>query len=181
MKKCVNCAKESEGNFCVFCGEKLIEEEKNEEILKQTLNEIIKENEKTDNSYKETAKKYSNNNKIYIYISIISIIIIVAMGIYIAYDKANVSDEISSLKSQISKLKKEKSDLQDENWDYLMENVDYKDKADFLDENIVFVLDGYGNYYYTYDQVQQVTQGNEFTYWAYNKEAAISHGYKAWK
>ena len=34
------------------------------------------------------------------------------------------------------------------------------------------VLDGYGNYYYTYDQVQQVTQGKEYSYWAYNKEAA---------
>lgn len=53
-------------------------------------------------------------------------------------------------------------------------------KIDFFDENIVFVLEGYGNYYYTYDQVEQVTQGKNFTYWAYNKEAAIANGYRAW-
>lgn len=53
-------------------------------------------------------------------------------------------------------------------------------KVDFFDENIVFVLEGYGNYYYTYDQVEQVTQGKSYTYWAYNKEAAITKGYRAW-
>ena len=57
-----------------------------------------------------------------------------------------------------------------------------QDKANFMDEYIVFVLDGYGNYYYTYDQVQIVTQGvDEYEYWAYNKEQAIYLGYKAWK
>ena len=46
----------------------------------------------------------------------------------------------------------------------------------------MFVIDGYGNYYYTYDQMEQVTQGiDEYSYWAYNKEQAISLGYKKWK
>ena len=52
------------------------------------------------------------------------------------------------------------------------------EKLNFLDENIVFVIEGYGNYYYTYDCMEQVTDGSEYSYWAYNKEAAISKGYK---
>lgn len=52
------------------------------------------------------------------------------------------------------------------------------EKAKFLDDNIVFVLEGYGNVYYTYDCVQKITNG-EYTYWAYNIDAAKSKGYKA--
>lgn len=54
------------------------------------------------------------------------------------------------------------------------------DKAKFLDDNIVFVLEGYGNVYYTYDCVQKITDG-EYSYWAYNIEAAKSQGYKKGK
>ena len=50
-------------------------------------------------------------------------------------------------------------------------------KAEFLDENIVFVIDGYGNNYYTYDCMQKVTNGNEYSYRAYNEKMAISNGY----
>lgn len=50
-------------------------------------------------------------------------------------------------------------------------------KANFLDENIVFVLKGYGNVYYTYDCVKKITSGS-YSYWAYNKEAAIGKGYQ---
>ena len=58
---------------------------------------------------------------------------------------------------------------------------DFSRKIKFFDENVVFVLDGYGRYYYTYDQMAQVTQGKSFTYWAYNLEQAIDLGYRAWK
>lgn len=61
------------------------------------------------------------------------------------------------------------------------DNETNSEKAEFLDENIVFVLDGYGNYYYTYDQVKQVTQGvDEYYYWVYHIEDAIYRGYTAW-
>ena len=53
-----------------------------------------------------------------------------------------------------------------------------QEKLDFFDENIVFVLEGYENYYYTYDCVQKITGGEEYSYWSYNKEAAISKGYQ---
>lgn len=52
------------------------------------------------------------------------------------------------------------------------------DKAKFLDENIVFVIEGYGDYYYTYDEMMRVVEG-EFSFWAYNKEQAIALGYIA--
>lgn len=53
-----------------------------------------------------------------------------------------------------------------------------KEKAEFYDKTIVFVVEGYGDYYFTYNQMMQVTANDEsFTYWAYNKEQAISLGY----
>ncbi len=56
-----------------------------------------------------------------------------------------------------------------------------KEKAEFYDETIVFVIEGYGDYYFTYNQMMHVTANDEsFTYWAYNKEQAISLGYTAY-
>ena len=66
--------------------------------------------------------------------------------------------------------------------DLEIENIGLKEKAKFLDNNIVFVIDGYGNYYYTYDQMEEVTRDKgEYYYTAYNIEGAKSLGYKAWK
>lgn len=164
MKKCEKCGKPSEGNFCVFCGGSLIE------------NDISKEKEKIVKTKKEI--------NIFMISSIILLVIVVLCGIYIYQDykksEANTS-KISSLENQIKTLKKEKEKLQIEKNDEQKKKIEYKTKADFMDENIVFVLDGYGKYYYTYDQVQQVTQGRRYEYWAYNKEQAIGLGYRAWK
>lgn len=77
---------------------------------------------------------------------------------------------------------KDKFDNENDCVDALSENMieylDLSEKADFLDKNIVFVLEGYGNKYYTYDCVKKITNGEEYSYWAYNKEAAKSNGYK---
>lgn len=55
-----------------------------------------------------------------------------------------------------------------------------KNKARFLDQSIVFVIEGYGDYYYTYDEMMRVMDGKgEFSFWAYNKELAIANGYIA--
>lgn len=52
------------------------------------------------------------------------------------------------------------------------------EKADFLDEYIVFVIDGFGDYYYTYDEMIAATsQMDEYSYWAYNEELARAEGY----
>ncbi len=59
------------------------------------------------------------------------------------------------------------------------ETTDYViDKLNFMNDNIVFKIDGFGNYYYSYDCMMEKVNGN-FTYWAYNKDAAISEGLKA--
>lgn len=55
------------------------------------------------------------------------------------------------------------------------------EKLEFYDENIVFVIDGYGNYYYTYDQMIKVTKDDDYyKYWAVNKEQAQHKGYTAY-
>ena len=51
-------------------------------------------------------------------------------------------------------------------------------KLNFFDENVVFQLEGYGKYYYTYDCVQKITDGKEYSYWAYNIDAAKGNGLK---
>lgn len=53
-----------------------------------------------------------------------------------------------------------------------------REKLEFINDNIVFKIKGFGNYYYSYDCMMEKVNGN-FTYWAYNKEAAISEGLKA--
>ena len=61
-------------------------------------------------------------------------------------------------------------------------NTEVSEKLEFYDENIVFVIDGYGDYYYTYDQMMKVTKNDDYyEYWAYNKEQAIDLGYTAYR
>lgn len=52
-----------------------------------------------------------------------------------------------------------------------------KDKLDFYDEHIVFVIEGYGKHYYSYDCVQKITSDDNYSFWAYNEEAAKENGY----
>lgn len=52
-----------------------------------------------------------------------------------------------------------------------------KNKLDFYDENIVFVVEGYGNYYYTYDCMKQKVGNNAFSFYAFNTETARAKGY----
>lgn len=62
------------------------------------------------------------------------------------------------------------------------DNTEVSEKLEFYDENIVFVIDGYGDYYYTYDQMVKVTKDDDYyEYWAYNKEQAIDLGYIAYR
>lgn len=118
-----------------------------------------------------------------IVISLISIIFIVC-GI-VAYFKVSenlveLEEEIEFLNKQIIMLKEEKNKISSENLSLMQTNSLNSKKIDFLDKYIVFVLDGYGNYYYTYDQMQQVTQGKTYSFWAYNIEQARDLGYRAW-
>ena len=51
-----------------------------------------------------------------------------------------------------------------------------KQKLNFYDNSIVFVIEGFGDYYYSYDCMMQKVSGN-YSYWAFNREAAIDRGY----
>lgn len=118
--------------------------------------------------------KKSNNYPIIITIFLVLSILGI---IVLAYSYYNYSQTIGKkISNYIEQRESAESDL-----DYVTsgKTIYYsRQKFDFFDENIVFVLKGYGNVYYSYDCVQQITSGEEYEYWAYNKEAAISQGYK---
>lgn len=118
-------------------------------------------------------KKYLNGKKtLKIGINIAVIIIALGFCVYWAVAYYNLSEEYDTYYVN-TQWKLEEYD------DYRLET---QWKLNFYDENIVFVIDGYGDYYYTYDQMQTVTQGiGGYSYWAYNKEQAIARGYKAWQ
>lgn len=114
---------------------------------------------------------------LYVIIGILAVAVI-GIGIY-AFSLADTYEgTIDDLEYEINKLENDKAGLNAS----MILYESYEEKADFLDERIVFVIDGYGDYYYTYDQMNTVTQGiGEYTFWAYNVEQAISRGYRAWK
>lgn len=54
-----------------------------------------------------------------------------------------------------------------------------KEKMKFFNDNIVFVIEGKGNYYQDYDcMIERTEDDSKYLYWAFNKEAAIERGYK---
>ena len=108
-----------------------------------------------------------------IVITILTIIIIIESVFIIK--KQNYADE---LKKEIISLKGTLESSSDSRFELLKENIKLRNKSNFMDEHIVFVLDGYGNYYYSYDCMEEVTEGKEYTFWAYNTNSAIAKGYK---
>lgn len=134
-----------------------------------------------ENLKSEKTKNKKENNVVLYSIIIALLVIIIGLAIYIINLNNTHNKEINNLKLQISTLNNKNTKLEQEKMDEWIGKIKNSSKAEFLDENIVFVIDGYGKYYYTYDQMKQVTQGTEYSYWAYNKEQAIANGYKAWK
>lgn len=90
-------------------------------------------------------------------------------------------DYMDALIRRIKELENSYEYLSDDYWDERKENMVLKDKSDFMDEYIVFVLDGYGNYYYTYNCMKEVTEGKEYSFWVYSINNAIAKGYKPFK
>ncbi len=112
----------------------------------------------------------------------IALIISVTLNITTVLKLKESNNKISLLEKENSEYNEALEELSDLYSEEVIDNLTNDIKIEFYDENIVFVIDGYGNYYYTYDQMEQVTQGiDEYSYWAYNKEQAISLGYKKWK
>ena len=114
--------------------------------------------------------------------SLVKVIVLVAMSLALG---TSVGYNVV-MKEQIEELKLEANKtpdyiFTDEFYEYQAFWDENYEKVQFIDDNVVFVIDGYGDYYYTYDQMMQVTQGTNFTYWAYNVENAKYLGYVPWK
>lgn len=184
MKICSVCNKENDnvkGDFCVFCGGKLVEKITNVENQKE--DKIISKNNDNSTQKNNPNKDVNNNLKAILIVLVVMLIIVSGIAIYlkISDNTPELNEEISNLKKQVSTLREEKNKLSSENTSLKLTDSKNSRKIKFFDENVVFVLDGYGRYYYTYDQMEQVTQGKSFSYWAYNLEQAIDLGYRAWK
>lgn len=137
-----------------------------------------KQKKKKCNNEMHTIKsKFSNASKIMIVIIAFLTIGIIVESIFII----KKLDYMDALIRRIEELENSYEYLSDDWWNERKENMVLKDKSDFMDEHIVFILDGYGNYYYTYDCMEEVTEGKEYSFWAYNKEQAVSKGYKSFK
>ena len=108
-----------------------------------------------------------------IVITILTIIIIIESVFIIK--KQNYADELIR---RIKDLENSYKYLSDDYWNERIENIKLRNKSNFMDEYIVFVLDGYGNYYYTYDCMKEVTEGKEYSFWVYSINNAVAKGYK---
>lgn len=144
--------------FCKVCGEKLNRNYKCSKCGKQYFN----------------IKLITQKKEIIISILTFFILFLIFLNLYQLFI---INNEKINTERQIAELEKEIEDIKSQSGECRLDRLKYKNKADFLDKNIVFVIKDYGNYYYTYDCVQKITSGS-YTYWAYNKEAAISKGYK---
>lgn len=143
--------------------------------VKNNLDNI---NKKTNSNKKHLTYKlnfkFLNTNKVSIIVIIILTIIIIIESIFIIKEK-NYADELIR---RIKDLENSYKYLSDDYWNERIENIKLRNKSNFMDEYIVFVLEGYGNYYYSYDCMKEVTEGKEYTFWAYNTNSAIVKGYK---
>lgn len=166
---------------------KLAQEDKKEmpKEMEENIKKTIMELEEKD--IKKEKVKSNHDKKTIILYSVIGVLgaLLIGISIYAFTLPSNYESEIKELKSQISTKNKKINTLENEkaglNASMILYET-YEEKADFLDDRIVFVIDGYGNYYYTYDQMNTVTQGvDDYTFWAYNVEQAIYKGYRAWK
>lgn len=140
----------------------------------------ISEIEKEINNTKKEKKPKAKLNILFITLTIVFASSLVGSIIY-------YNNELSSLKKENKSLVKKNNNLESENEEIHSnlfsvigtDSVYYvSNKLDFFNDNIVFQIEGFGNYYYSYDCMMQKVNG-EYTYWAYNKEAAISRGLRA--
>lgn len=114
---------------------------------------------------------------------IISIVINLALG-FLYFESSNKNEKLNA---ENKKIIKENENLEVENEEIHnnlfsvigIDSVYYvRNKLDFMDDNIVFKIEGFGNYYYTYDCMMQKVNGS-FSYWVYTDVAAISMGLRA--
>ena len=138
----------------------------------------------TSNKKEETNKKRKSKKKI-ILISIISTIVVAlsVSNIIFIIKFYNFQKEIIKKNETIKEQHKNYLELLGTNISILQgkEKEYIIDKLNFFDNYIVFVIDGYGNYYSDYDCTMQRVGNNEYKFWAFNIATAKSQGYKEYK
>ncbi|MCI8760574.1 MAG: hypothetical protein HFJ34_05615 [Clostridia bacterium] len=134
---CSVCNRENnnvEGDFCVFCGGKLIEKKDNakKEIKKKEkgISENIEKKKNKNNTNIDINKKL----KITLIVLVIMLIIVSGIAIYlkISDNTSKFNEEISNLKRQVSTLREEKNKLSSENMSLKLENSKNSKKSSFL-------------------------------------------------
>ena len=142
----------------------------------------IKVNDDELNEIKRNKSKY-NNLKDWLIFTIAIVVILVVGIIIFAVNYVELESEIEELNKTNVELeyKNEELEIDADNLKDLIGNHDYyyvKDKLDLMDESIVFVIEGYGKKYYTYDCMMKKVGDKDYSFWAYNVEAAKGYGYK---
>ncbi len=123
---------------------------------------------------KETENNTSSSEKLHYII----ICILFILSLVFIYKIKTLNDKIDKLNDKVEngdKIIKNQKETNDELNDFYLKNLS---KVDFIDKNIVFVIKGFGDYYYSYDCMMKKVGDNQFSYWAYNKEQAIKKGYE---
>ncbi|MDD2392254.1 MAG: hypothetical protein PHU94_04920 [Bacilli bacterium] len=140
----------------------------------------------SEESLKSKPKLKPKKNKIKLLL-IVFLIILIVVNVALGFLYFKSTNKNGKLKEENNKILKLNEDLENENEEINsnlfnvigLDSVYYvKNKLNFMDDNIVFKIEGFGNYYYTYDCMMQKVNGS-YSYWAYNKEAAISNGLRA--
>ena len=140
----------------------------------------ISEIEKETNNTKKETKPKAKLNILFITLTIVFAVSLVGSIIYYNNELASLKKENKSLVKKNNTLESENEEIHSNLFSIVgTDSVYYvNNKLDFFDENIVFQIEGFGNYYYSYDCMMKKVNGN-YSYWAYNKEAAISKGLRA--
>lgn len=130
---------------------------------------------------KQKRKKFNiNYNLLLVILFSLLVAIFLFIGIYFLVEYINsLKNQIENTQNSYNSIKTRYETL---NQEYSNKKLEYqvKDtKIEFFDKYVVFVLDGYGNYYYTYDQMRQVTNGKSVSFSVYNISSATANGYKA--
>lgn len=101
--------------------------------------------------------------------------------LFIMYQRLSSNSIARSTYDSLLRSKNTTIDALQAELDYVLgeNNMIYvREKLDFMNDNIVFKIKGFGNYYYSYDCMKKKV-GDSYEYWAYNIDAAKGQGLKA--
>ena len=136
----------------------------------------------------DNIKPHKNSKKKTVAIVVLSILLALStvFSVFMVIGSVGISEEYETQIAELQEDLDSKSEAYNSAHESLIKYRDYYEdnyaKVDMMNSNIVFVIEGYGNYYYTYDQMMIATLGDaEYAYCAYNIEQAKGLGYIPWK